>query len=602
MPILFTVRLVFSLTLVLAVHSSLYAQYHEDVSVNSIITQLQNAGSLETGSNIEPPWWQTRVSESFNADRVRVEAGVDELLRMAIANSAKVSVARHIPQIRETAVAEANANFDWSSFVDTMWADTSEPVGSDLTIGGAGGTRFRDHNWNLTAGMRRNTVSGGQLDFSQQVGHQNNNSTFFTPNNQATSRIVLGYTQPLLRGRGSYYNTSLILLARIDVTSAHEEFGRQLQAHLLEVSRAYWSLYLERASLAQKVKLYVRTQDIYDQLLSRQAIDAQRTQLISAEAAFKSRESDLIRALAAVKNAETRLRSLVNAPELDDNAESLELIPADHPTVFSVPTEVSIEFESAMQNRPEIRAALQSIRAAGVRLDMATHEMLPKLNLITQAFVAGLRGGSDFGNAWIDQFREGEPSYSVGFEYEMPLGRRGASARRSRRELELSQMQEEYRNTLQLVRAEVEVAVREVQTAYQEMFAKDRARIAVESEAETLEARWRELADGVSAGLSLEALLRAQERVTDAEYEFARSQLTYNLALINLRHANGTLISIVDGPAAVQTVVENSVLQPQQSTETQDEYFIDQPDNELIEIAPDYESQGNDNFIPNEER
>lgn len=514
---------------------------------------LSEVNELITGQPIDTqyidmqvPWWQDTIQQTIEPDAERFEADINQLMYLAVANSAKISVARHVPQIRSTSVTEAAAAFDWSKYVESSWNDISDPVGSDLTVGG-GGTRFRDERWEFAAGARRRLQGGGSVDISQELGHQENNSTFFVPADQATSRIVLGYTQPLLRGRGQYYNTSLILLARIDVTSSQIEFQRQLQAHLLEVARAYWSLYLERARLAQQIRLYKKTKTINDVLESRQQIDAQRTQLISAKAALETRRSDLIRAVAAVKNSETRLRALVNAPELNsDNPNLIEIIPVEHPSIEAIPTDLGVEFATAVDNRPEIKAALRTIKAASIRLDMSRHEILPRLDLVTQTYVAGLRGNSEFGNAWLDQFREGEPSYSVGLQYEIPVGRRAAFAHRYRRQLEISQMREEYRNSMELIRSEVEIAVREVETAYRELTAKDRARISAELEAETLESRWRQLPDDVAAGLTLESLLRAQERVNQVEFEFARAQLTYNLALVNLRHSNGTLLEILD--------------------------------------------------------
>ena len=42
--------------------------------------------------------------------------------------------------------------------------------------------------------------------------------------------------------------------------------------------------------------------------------------------------------------------------------------------------------------------------------------------------------------------------------------------------------------------------------------------------------------------LNLESLLRAQERVTASERDYVDSLLTYNLAMINLKQSNGTLL------------------------------------------------------------
>lgn len=552
--------------------NSFCQQNYEHLSLSSVNFLLNDHAAEDRNFDVSPPWWRKQIGESIEPSASRFEAGVNDLLCLAVANSAKVSIARHVPLIRKTAVTEAAAAFDWTKYAESSWNDISEPIGSSLTVGGDG-NRFRDEKWDLSVGARRRLFGGGSVDFSQELGHQDNNSTFFVPNDQATSRIVLGYTQPLLRGRGNYYNSSLILLAKIDVGSADSEFRRQLQAHLLEVARAYWSLYLERARLAQQIKLYHQTKRINDLIATRQLIDAHRTQLISAQAALESRKSDLIRAVAGVKNAETRIRALINSDDLaSENPDLLEIIPIDHPSVDCIPTDLGVEFVTAAENRPELKQAMKSIRAACIRLKMARHEILPRLDLVTQTYISGLRGNSEFGNAWLDQFREGEPSYSVGLQYEIPVGGRAGFAAKKRRQLELSQMREEYRNAMELIRSEVEVAVREVQTAYRELMAKDRARKAAENESVALETRWRELPDDVAAGLTLESLLRSQERVNQTEFEFATAQLTYNLALVNLRHANGTLINIIDGVQPQQFVVSKAEVQPQVGKQVETEF------------------------------
>ena len=510
-------------------------------SIAEILKQVSST-SQQSVSQIEKPWWQAEASQPVSSTARVIPTSLDDLIQLALINSAKLKIANFIPQIRRTAVTEADAEFDWNSFANTMWRDTSDPVGSSLTIGGVGGNRFRDHDLNLDYGLRRKNRVGGQFEMLQQWGYQDNNSTFFIPNDQATTRFVLRYTQPVLRGRGEQYNRSLVVLASIDVQSAQQESMRQLQSHLLEIAQAYWALYLERVNLAQRVQLYLNTVKIAETLEMRQKVDAGKTQLVRAQAAVEARKSDLIRAWAAIKNAETRIRALVNAPDLTGSDGETELLPTVHPILSYESSDLEDEFQTALQNRPEIRAAMNSIRAACVRLNMARHEVMPVLNLITESYLAGLRGNTDFGNAWIDQFRTGEPSYSIGLEFELPRGRRASKARLTKRQLERRQLQEEYRSVLELTRAEVEIAVREVETAHAELKAKHRWLQAAKLEVENIEVRWEKLAgEDSTGGLMLDSLLRAQERVTNAEYEFAKAQLTFNLSLINLRHANGTL-------------------------------------------------------------
>ena len=498
---------------------------------------VQSNGGQQT---LVPSWWDSHVTNSYRQDQP-LPADVHTLLFLALQHSNQIKIAKRDPLIRETAIQEADSRFDWVRYLDSAWNDTSEPIGNSLTAGGTA-DRFNDQVFTATAGVRRLTRYGGILDISQRFGWQDNNSLFLIPDQQATGQFTVSYTHPLLRGRGAAYNNSLVFLAQLDSEVAENEFLAVLQEELLEITRSYWALYLERATLAHQMRLFLKTQEIYQTLDARQRVDTQRTQLITAASALENRRADLIRARTAVTNAETRLRGLINAPELA-NSDQAELIPAETPSLNFVGTSLQTEIQAAIQHRPEVRAAINQVKAGSNRLGIAQHEMLPALNLVTQGFVNGLRGDSDFGNAFTDQFSSGRPSYSLGIQYELPVGNRLARARVCRREHELAQLQDEYARALEAIKTEVDIAVRELNTAYLEIGAKSRALAAAEAEANTIEQRWLRMVDGNgSGGLNLESLLRAQERVTESERDYVTSVLTYNLAMVNLKRSNGTLL------------------------------------------------------------
>lgn len=519
----------------LAAQSNEFKQFN----ASGILQQLQSQANSQPQPLVES-WWDGHVTQSLR-NQQPLEADVHTLLFLALQHSNNIKIAKRDPLIRETAVAEADSSFDWVRYLNTAWNDTSQPIGNTLTAGGTA-TRFNDNVFTGTAGVRKLTRYGGILDISQQFGWQDNNSLFLIPPNQATSQFTVSYSHPLLRGRGQAYNNSLVVLAQIDADVAEHEFYATLQDELLEITRSYWALYLERAALAHQMRLFLKTQEIYQTLDARQRVDTQRTQLITAASALESRRADLIRSQTAVTNAETRLRGLINAPELA-NTDVAELVPQELPVVTAYPVDFQAELQSAIQNRPEVQAAIRQVKAGSTRLGIAQHELLPALNLVTQTFANGLRGNSAFGGAFGDQFLTGRPSYSVGLQYELPVGNRLARARLCRREHELSRMRDEYARALETVKTEVDIAVRELQTSYLEIQAKSRALAAAEAEATTIKERWVRMMDGRgSGGLNLESLLRAQERVTESEREYVTSILTYNLAMVNLKRSNGTLL------------------------------------------------------------
>ena len=221
----------------------------------------------------------------------------------------------------------------------------------------------------------------------------------------------------------------------------------------------------------------------------------------------------------------------------------LELIPTERPAQDHFAVEGADARATALQCRPEINQALQQIQAANVRLNISRNEIRPKLDLVLEGYLSGLQGNHDIGQAFTDQFTLGAPSYTAGLVYEYAWNNRAAQARLERRQLELRRLTAQFDASLQQLAAEVEVAVREVQTSYDEMRSKHQAMMALETEMEYLTQRWQLLpGDDRSATFLLGDLLDVQERVAREEFEFARAQIAYTLALAELKRTTGTLL------------------------------------------------------------
>ncbi len=161
-------------------------------------------------------WWEAGIRRRLRPEATAVPISLDSLLSATLTYSAYVQVIKDIPLIRDTSIVEADAAFDWTSFVESKWNDVSNPVGNVLTTGNglnASGNpipgynitqdRYRDKDLTARGGLRRRNALGGQFELAQEVGRQHTNSRFFVPTNQGTSRITVNYTQPLLRGRDS---------------------------------------------------------------------------------------------------------------------------------------------------------------------------------------------------------------------------------------------------------------------------------------------------------------------------------------------------------------------------------------------------------------
>lgn len=496
---------------------------------------------VENLAQAAEPWWHKEVQAATRDVPATVPVTLESLLLSALSSSSQVRVYKELPLIRETAIFEADAAFDSAAFVESRWDDTNDPVGNLLTTGGA--SRYKNNQWSGAAGLRKRTRVGGTLEVSERFGWQRTNSIYFQPPIQGTSKLAISYSQPLMRGRGKCYNESLVVLAGIDRSVSENEFSKQLQSHLMEVARAYWNLYLERSNLIQKQRAVIRATKILEQLSARANLDAVRSQIQRAEAEVATRESDLLRAEMAVENVEANIRTLVSDPALGSSESEVELLPMEMPSDERFAFDIQSALTIALEMRPEIEQAFRQVKAGMVRTDMSKNELLPIFTLITEAYVAGLQGDGSIGDAFTDQFRVGAPGYSIGIQFEAPLGNRAAQSRNDRRQYELRQLRNQYASTISTVSLEVEVAVREVETSYNEMLAQRRAMIASRAQYITLLRRWEVLpGEESTASLMLENLLIAQERLMHSEIAYTQAWTTYNLALINQRKATGELL------------------------------------------------------------
>ena len=137
-------------------------------------------------------WWAVFVTAPLRENSQPLMLSIEEILVRAIHHSSQVRVFSDLPLIRETSIIEADAAFDWTAFLDTRWQGLNDPVGSSLTIGTPGVNRYKNDQYTSQGGVRKRTREGGTLQLSEQLGWQQTNSTFFKPNPQGTSRLVLG--------------------------------------------------------------------------------------------------------------------------------------------------------------------------------------------------------------------------------------------------------------------------------------------------------------------------------------------------------------------------------------------------------------------------
>ncbi len=498
---------------------------------------------IDSGSIPEnfSPWWQTRVNGRINQSVAEISTNVTSLFSRALKHSSQIKVFSDLPLIRQTTIQEAQGPYDFRLFAEGRLSDLDEPVGDDLQTGGP--LRYEEDARNLEYGVRKKFLTGTEVELKQNIGDMDTNSIYFNPEEQARAGTYLTISQPLLKRFGIGYNRSPIDLAGIDYSIAGEELRRSVESHLLEVSRAYWGLYLERSLLLQKKQLASKSLDIFKQMQQRSGVDVPPSLLARSRSLVNAHKLAAMQAEYAMLNAQSRIRALVNDPELL-NASGLEMVTSQMPS--NKPFEVVFDqaLQTTLNNRPEVAQAVKHIQSANLRLDRSKNELMPDLDLFFQTYVKGLEGDYEYGTAYSDQFDEGGPSYVAGLRFEYPLGNNGAKARNTRKKLEIRQLLHQLDTTVENVLLETQVSYRELEKNYRSMVQSYQIMISDDEEVKALLSQVDYLlANNEPYGDVLYRLMDAGERLSDSEELFAKSELTYNYSLFNLYRAMGILVS-----------------------------------------------------------
>lgn len=473
-----------------------------------------------------------------------VSVGLQDLIIRALAHSSQIKVFSELPLIRETAIQEADSFYDPEFFTDARYYDRDDPVGSTLTTGQPG--RFIEYDTRISAGVRTKFSPGTEVYLTQDLYRTRNNSEFFEPNPQAGAKLTLGLIQPLLDGAGARYNNSVIEIAKIDTDIAENEFLRQLQAHILEITRTYWGLHMALGIQQVKANAVADASAILDDFEARGGFDANRPQILRVRAVAAERRADLIRAEGQVRNTTERLKALVNDPNMIVGS-NLQLVPGDLPVTALVGADLRNASVEALQNRPEVQQAYLQMQSAAIRRDMARTELLPSLNLLAETYVAGI-AEDDVNKAYDNQYDGNGPGYMFGLRFELPLGNNQAEALSMRRRLELRQLEHQLQTTMETVLLDVQIAAREVDIAYRDMIAKHESVQAATEELDSLLSRRDAMFLGAegTAVTYLNQLLDAQDRRNLNQERLLQSVSAYNLALTTLARAQGTLLQVED--------------------------------------------------------
>jgi HAE1 family hydrophobic/amphiphilic exporter-1 len=233
--------------------------------------------------------------------------------------------------------------------------------------------------------------AGVAVDF--QNSRQSSTNPFDSLNPYFSSRLVLSFTQPLLRNRAIDPQRAQLMIRRKQVGLSDTEFALRTIDVVSRVEQAYWGLVAARQAvdvLSDSVE-WAREQLARSKRMVASGTLAQ-IEISGAEAELERRLDTYYSGIGAVTEAENALKLLITASRLDVLWND-EIVPVDVETLEAPETgDLREEIATALRQRPELRSIAIQREVASVQTRLSANQLKPQVNLVAAYTNTGLGG------------------------------------------------------------------------------------------------------------------------------------------------------------------------------------------------------------------
>lgn len=470
----------------------------------------------------------------------QVRLSLREVIERTLANNYAVLGSSYGPAIDSARIVQAEAAFDALYFFNFTNNEQDRPSASELASTVSTVRRF-------DTGVRKLLATGTQAEIAYAWTRTESNLVFQTLNPAYDNNFVVTLRQPLLRGFGLDFNRSTINIRKNDRRISFQQFRRQVRDTLQQAEDSLWLLVQARRALTVDADLLYETEKILSIYEARAKVgfDVYKAQLGQIRSRYATREAAFVEARNNVKDAEDRLKNVMNDPQINLAAD-MELIPADLPWAEPLVLDRLGEIQTALDNRSELKEARLLVENARISIDAAKNQALPRFDLTFRYTVDGLGESADdaFDQLTMNDFHE----YFVGVEFEWPIGNRGPRALIRQSRLQHYQAIAEVKRLIEQIALQVNLAMRGVINNYEQLRPNTEAILAALDSLGALRAR-----EETKDPAQLETELGLQDAVANSRLALLQSAVDYNRATTALQAAKGVLlgyynVSLLEGP------------------------------------------------------
>lgn len=549
---------------------------YPDVEAESL-SEVQKAMPPLTLSNSEvKEYWDLSLEEAVkialqNSKIIRSltqpEVGAPRLPETTLTVAPEGTPTVYDPARQETnprtGVEGVLADFDAHWSTRFFWQKLDTPQNVAGFVQAFRPSAFRQDTGNFETEISKTYATGGRFSISHTVGYEWNNA--FTsrqwPSNW-TANVEAGFRQPLLQGAGVTFNRIAgpngipgfyngVLLARLETDQRLAEFEQSVSELLLDVEKAYWTLYLSYRQLDTVIAGRDAALQTWRQVRAKYEVGGRGG---SAQEEAQSRQQYLAfraaveQALSSLYKAENNLRYLMGLAATDGRL----IRPKDEPTRAKVAFNFHDVHAEALIRNPLLRREKWRVKKAELELIAAKNYLLPRLDMFGFYRWNGLGHDlidpdDDRSNAYGSLTSGDYQDWQLGMELQIPIGFRKELAAVRNAQLNLARERAILQEQELEISHQIAWVLREIDEYYTLAETNYNRTVAAENEVRAVTAMY----DAGTATLDL--LLNAQQRRAEAEIQFYQSITKYMFAVSHLHFRKGSLLEyngvyLTEGP------------------------------------------------------
>jgi outer membrane protein TolC len=393
----------------------------------------------------------------------------------------------------------------------------------------------------IEMGVRRRMGAGGELSLSYRLTGRKNNLIEASPisknkDTEYDGALALTFKQPLMRGFGSAVVDADRKIAELEWAIGKQQYKQQMLRSSSEALAAYWQIYRTNESLRirqESLRKAIAAQaDIEERIVNgrlppRAAYEARST--------VSLRMAEKLRAEQAVNEAESKIKTLLNLVGAEYG--SLRLLPGHQPALAQSPAPEppnAQRLEQALHDWPSYRIAEMKRQQSQIRLDMASNQKRPQVDLTASCSSTYLSYAAQDSAEKI--FKRDFPDCYVGVNMEIPLeGNLRAKSQHQAQRVRMEQSDIEIEAVRTALTNDLELRARQLDRAIMEVaeYRKD-----VDLREQLLEMEQKQFQFGMSR---LSQVITRENELNVSRESLLDSQARLELARVALQVADGSL-------------------------------------------------------------